>query len=538
MFNFKKKRKRKRKNKNKNDTMMFNIYYIVSILITYKVMKQKKSINQMLDTNINTNTNTKTKRATRSNKIEPIVVKHSYDDDGEIVEIDDNINNNEFELTEPQPTKPKTRSKVINSNIKTTNAKPNTKKLSSKVSKVNKTNKINDEEINDESELVKSEETQGENEKNIIPIKIKDNTSDPNHSKASINFDTIDLCQEIKKKMEDNKKLRLSRMVIPWTEKYRPNKLEDLLIDDITREKLRKIINNKQMPNILITGGPGEGKTSTILLIAKLILGLNFKEALLELNASDERGIKTHNHVINFCKKKLHFDEENANEYAKHKIILLDEADNMTKKGQQSISNLMEVHKSTTRFAFTCNNSGDIIEAIQSRCMIFRYNKLNQDQITHRLKFICKQEDIKYTDDGIKSLVIISDGDMRNAVNNLQVMYNSRAYNSNGGITMENVYKLSDKPKPQVIKKILLLCYKRDIRSAMTEINIIRDKGYSTADILNCMQNLIIYDEVPEIKAETQHHYLLETSKTLHTINQGIDTALQLDACVIAMCSY
>lgn len=350
--------------------------------------------------------------------------------------------------------------------------------------------------------------------------------------------DSIELSSEIKLELEEHRKAKLAKMVIPWTEKYRPNNLEDLLIDDITKSKLSKIIQTKEMPNILITGGPGEGKTSTVLLLAKDLLGLNYKEGFLELNASDERGIKTHTNVINFCKKKLHFDKENPENYAKHKIILLDEADNMTKKAQQSISNLMEVHKNTTRFAFTCNNSGDIIEAIQSRCMIFRYNKLNQEQITQRLKYICNQENIKYTEDGIKALVIISDGDMRNAVNNLQVMYNSKAYSLNGGVTQKNIYKLSDKPKPQVIKKILLLCYKKDIYNAIIEINLLRDKGYSTADILNCMQNLIIYDEVKEINVSTLHYYLIETSKTIHAINQGIDTSLQLNSCIISLCEH
>lgn len=399
----------------------------------------------------------------------------------------------------------------------------------------NQLNEIDD--VSETNKIIDQQKTNTMSTSILIPEK-KYQVTDEEHSRPSANLDTMVLSQEIKQELENNKKIRLTKMIIPWTEKYRPSKLEDLLIDNITKEKLTKIIRNREMPNILITGGPGEGKTSTILLIANMILGLNYKEAFLELNASDERGIKTHTSVTDFCKKKLHFNEEKMEEYAKHKIILLDEADNMTKKGQQSISNLMEQFKHTTRFAFTCNNSGDIIEAIQSRCMIFRYNKLNQEQITQRLTYICKNEGIKYTEDGIKSLVLISDGDMRNAVNNLQVMYNSHAYNLNGGITQKNVYKLSDKPKPQVIKRILLLCYKKDIRNAIIEINVLRDKGYSTADILNCMQNLIIYDEVKEIDVKTLHYYLRETSKTLHTINQGIDTNLQLNSCVIALCNY
>ena len=110
------------------------------------------------------------------------------------------------------------------------------------------------------------------------------------------------------------------------------------------------------MPNIIITGIPGIGKTTTILCIAKNLIRKYFEEGVLELNASDVRGVKTVQETIEyFCKKKLQIDENFAN----HKIVLLDEADNMTKKAQQSINNLMEQYQDTTRFAFTCNNSSD-----------------------------------------------------------------------------------------------------------------------------------------------------------------------------------
>mgnify|MGYP000971689269 CR=1 FL=1 len=462
----------------------------------------------------------------------------------------DTLTKSPIDITQPQlkPTRTTKKTNVSNLNAPKTNI-ANDETLQKKTKKNDISNKEQKKEVTKnninvklELELYQKNESDMDqeinSERNINQNQNQDEIQDQNQEPYVASFEDIGLSSNIKQELLAYKREQLSRIVMPWTEKYRPNKLDDLLIDDITKEKLKKIIANKEMPNILITGGPGEGKTSTILLIAQQILGYNYREALLELNASDERGIKTHAQVISFCKKKLHFDSSYSEKYAKHKIILLDEADNMTKKAQQSISNLMEVHKNTTRFAFTCNNSGDIIEAIQSRCIIFRYNKLNQEQITRRLEYICKKENIKYTADGIKALVIISDGDMRNAVNNLQVMYNSFSYDLDGGITQSGVYKLSDKPKPQVIKKILLACYKKDVRTAIMEVRELRDKGYSTADTLNCMQNLIIYNELKEINAEIQHYYLRETSKAFHTINQGIDTELQLNGCIIALCTY
>ena len=161
---------------------------------------------------------------------------------------------------------------------------------------------------------------------------------------------------------------------IPWIEKYRPKTLDDLIVDEITLTKLRSIIERSDMPNIIITGMPGIGKTTTILCLAHSLLGKYYKDAVLELNASDDRGIKTVQNTINsFCKKKMQI----AKNVRKHKIILLDEADNMTEKAQKLIGNLMEKYGETTRFAFTCNTSNDINETIQTKCIILRYKRIN-----------------------------------------------------------------------------------------------------------------------------------------------------------------
>ena len=218
-------------------------------------------------------------------------------------------------------------------------------------------------------------------------------------------YKTITITELPQKKNDNIAPHKRSTLNTPWIEKYRPTKVEDLVLDNGTLNKIRKIVLDKTMPNIIITGVPGIGKTTTILCIAKNLLGKYFKEGVLELNASDERGVKTVQESIEyFCKKKLDIDDE----FSKHKIILLDEADNMTRKAQQAINNLMEQYHETTRFAFTCNNSSEIIEAIQSRCIIFRYCRLNHEQITNRLKTICALEKVEYTEDGLRKIPIFN----------------------------------------------------------------------------------------------------------------------------------
>jgi replication factor C subunit 2/4 len=181
-------------------------------------------------------------------------------------------------------------------------------------------------------------------------------------------------------------------MSIPWIEKYRPVKIEDVIADENILTEINNIIKTKNIPNMIFTGTPGIGKTTSILCIARKLYGPYMKDAVLELNASDERGIKTINNGIigDFCNHKMPYKDEDIGKYANHKLIILDESDNMTEKVLPVISNLMDMHHRTTRFVFTCNTSSKIIESIQSRCKIIRFTRLNIDMIADRLENIIK----------------------------------------------------------------------------------------------------------------------------------------------------
>lgn len=314
----------------------------------------------------------------------------------------------------------------------------------------------------------------------------------------------------------------------PWIEKYRPTKVEDLVLDDNTLNKIRKIINDKVMPNIIITGVPGIGKTTTILCIAKKLLGEHFHEGVLEMNASDDRGVKTvHESIEYFCKKKLDIGKD----FAKHKIVLLDEADNMTKKAQQSINNLMEHFNTTTRFAFTCNDSSEIIEAIQSRCIIFKYCRLSDDKMINRLLKICEIENVPYTMEGLNSIVMTAQGDLRKAINNLQLTFNG--YNN---IIPENVFKLCDKPSPYIIQNIFIACSKKDIKTALEILNGLYIDGYSSSDISSGMINTLKNIDKTIINEKIKIQYMDEISKACLVISRGMNTHLQLNGAVAALC--
>jgi replication factor C subunit 2/4 len=162
------------------------------------------------------------------------------------------------------------------------------------------------------------------------------------------------------------------------------------------------------------------------------MLGDSAKNAVLELNASDSRGIDiVRNKIKMFAQQKVTLPP------GRHKIIILDEADSMTAAAQQALRRTMEIYSTTTRFALACNNSTKIIEPIQSRCAVLRYTRLNDAEILSRLQFVSSKENVSYDLSGFEAIIFISDGDMRNALNSLQATVSGF-----GHVNAENVFKV------------------------------------------------------------------------------------------------
>jgi len=318
---------------------------------------------------------------------------------------------------------------------------------------------------------------------------------------------------------------------IPWIEKYRPATIDELTVDDNLKKRIKKIIDDKNMPNIILAGVPGIGKTSTIRCIARALLGRHINEYMLELNASDDRGIKAvQDRITNFCKKMMHLNDNDESIYP-HKIILLDEADNMTKKAQQLISGLMEDYNHNTRFAFTCNNSSDIVESIQSQCTLLRYKRLTTEELTKNMLRICDAENIKYTEEGLDTIMHVCCGDMRQAINNLQLIHNSY-----GKVTYENVYRICDKPSIREIQELLTLCEKRDITGIIRILDTLLSEGYSSSDIIFEIINVIKLEST-KLDEGIKMLFLKELSQSSVIMNRGFDNEIQLYGCVLRLVS-
>lgn len=301
---------------------------------------------------------------------------------------------------------------------------------------------------------------------------------------------------------------------LPWVEKYRPEKLKDIVGNEETVERLEQIAKDGNMPHMIISGLPGIGKTTSVHCLAHELLGKSYSQAVLELNASDDRGIDVvRNQIKHFAQKKCHLPP------GKHKIIILDEADSMTAGAQQALRRTMELYSNTTRFAFACNQSNKIIEPLQSRCAILRYSKLSDEQVLKRLMEIIKAENVSFTNDGLEAIIFTAEGDMRQAINNLQ-----STVAGHGLVSGDNVFKIVDSPHPLIVKKMLLADTLEESISHLK--NDLWDKGYSAVDIVTT--SFRVTKSLYQVKEAQRLEMIKEIGITHMRILEGVGTYLQL----------
>ncbi|KAF7018150.1 hypothetical protein CFC21_031465 [Triticum aestivum] len=232
----------------------------------------------------------------------------------------------------------------------------------------------------------------------------------------------------------------------PWVEKYRPQSLADVAAHRDIVDTIDRLTDENRLPHLLLYGPPGTGKTSTILAVARKIYGSQYGNMILELNASDERGIGVvRQQIQDFASAhSLSFGAKPA-----VKLVLLDEADAMTKDAQFALRRVIEKYTRSTRFALICNHVNKIIPALQSRCTRFRFAPLDGTNVSERLQHVIKSEGLDVDKGGLTALVRLSNGDMRKALNILQ-----STHMASSQITEEAVYLCTGNPMPKDIEQI------------------------------------------------------------------------------------
>lgn len=301
----------------------------------------------------------------------------------------------------------------------------------------------------------------------------------------------------------------------PWIEKYRPTLLSEVVGNEETIARLEAIAATGNLPNVILSGPPGTGKTTAMLCLAQQMLGNCASEAVMELNASDDRGIDVVRDKIKmFAKRRVNVPP------GTHKLVILDEADSMTSAAQQAMRRTMEVYSSTTRFALACNNSNKIAEPIQSRCAILRFSRLTDKQILFRLDHVCQLEGVTATPKGLEALIFTADGDMRNALNNLQSTH------AGFGVVDETaVFKVCDQPHPLIVRQMLTDCINDNFPAALANLEKLWSLGYAAVDLVGTIFKVTKTLDLPE-------HQVLDLVKlvgfTHMRIADGSATKLQL----------
>ena len=268
---------------------------------------------------------------------------------------------------------------------------------------------------------------------------------------------------------------------LPWTEKYRPRCLNDIIGQKEIVSLLKAYIREKNMPNLLFAGLPGIGKTTAAVALARDLYGENYKESILELNASDERGIDVVRGKIKDFARTVALNE------VPFKIIFLDEADSLTSDAQNALRRTMELYVGVTRFILSANYSSKIIEPLQSRCSVFRFRPLAREEVSAMIARVAEGEKLTLDEKAVEALLYVSEGDMRRAINALQ-----GASLSSSKITAEAIYKSGSRAEPKEIKEMMELALDRKFTDARKKLHsLMIDYGLSGEDVLLQMYRTI-----------------------------------------------
>src|SRR6056297_1264040 len=307
-----------------------------------------------------------------------------------------------------------------------------------------------------------------------------------------------------------------------WIEKYRPEALDDVKGHENIVPRLRKYVEQDDLPHLMFAGPAGVGKTASAGAIARELYGEDdWREHFLELNASDQRGIDVvRDRIKNFARSSFGG--------ADHRIIFLDEADALTSDAQSALRRTMEQFSNNTRFILSCNYSSQIIDPIQSRCAVFRFTELSEAAIDAQIRDIADAEGIEVTDDGVDALVYAAAGDMRKAINALQA-----AAVMGETVDEETVFAITATARPEEVEAMVEYAIDGDFTAARAALEeLLTDRGLAGGDVIDQLHRSAWAFDIPE---QATVRLLERLGEVDYRITEGANERLQLEAMLASL---
>ena len=315
----------------------------------------------------------------------------------------------------------------------------------------------------------------------------------------------------------------MSQNDLMWIEKYRPRTLDEVVNQRETVDGIRALLRTPAtMPHLLFSGPPGTGKSTMALCIARQLMGESFRRLVLELNASDERGIGVVRERIKGFSQVI----QTAPSGVQYGLVILDECDEMTRDAQTALRRIMETSSRTCRFILICNYQSGIIEPIQSRCSIFRFRQLERKEAITYLKSICKAENVNADQDVLERVFELSEGDLRRAINSLQVAATS---SKAGKLDLVQLSKIAPEDEGDSVRAMLLAAIQGNfVKARDLMYDLMGKRGMSGREIIRTANREIL--RLTDLDPKKQVEAVRLLGEYDFRLSQGANEDIQLSA--------